>query len=127
MGQLMRMDRRRFEQLIAEALEDLPDFFRQKLDNVAVVVTDWPSRADLIAAGLPPGQTLFGLYQGVPQTKRSSHYGMVPPDRITIFRGPILSACHNEAAIRDRARRVVLHELGHHFGLSEERLAELGV
>lgn len=123
----MMIGRDRFEQLVAEALESLPEVFQEKLDNVAVVVADWPSPADLAAAGLRRGQTLFGLYQGVPQTERTSHYGLVPPDRITIFMGPILRACRSEAAIRDEVRRVVLHELGHHFGLSEGRLKELGV
>ena len=123
----MMISRDRFEQLVAEALQALPAVFQEKLDNVAVVVADWPSPADLAAVGLRPGQTLLGLYQGVPQTRRTSHYGLVPPDRITIFMGPILRACRGEEAIRDEVQRVVRHELGHHFGLSEERLRELGV
>ncbi|HUW08160.1 MAG TPA: metallopeptidase family protein [Anaerolineae bacterium] len=121
------MDRVRFEELVAEALQDVPDFFRQRLDNVVLVVADWPSHSDLISTGLHPGQSLLGLYQGVPQTKRSSGYGMVTPDRITIFMGPVLSICRSEQECRDEVRRVVLHELGHHFGLSDERLRELGV
>ena len=121
------MDRVRFEKLVAEALQDVPEFFKQHLDNVVMAVADWPSRAELVSTGLRPGQSLFGLYQGVPQTKRSASYGMVPPDRIVIFMGPILSVCRSEQECRDEVRRVVLHELGHHFGLSDERLRELGV
>ena len=114
--------------MVAEALRDLPEYFLQKLDNVAVAVADWPSSADLAAVGLGPGHSLFGLYTGVPQTKRTARYGLVPPDSIIIFRGPILRACRDdEVAIRDEVRRVVLHELGHHFGISDERLRELGV
>jgi predicted Zn-dependent protease with MMP-like domain len=124
----MGIDPVRFEELVAQALRDLPEYFQEKLNNVAVAVTDWPSRADLAASGLRPGQTIYGLYRGIPQTKRTSRYGMVPPDTIVIFRGPIQRALRDdEEAIRAEVRRVVLHELGHHFGISDERLAELGV
>jgi len=77
--------------------------------------------------GLGPGQTLFGLYEGVPLTERSSHYGMVLPDKITIFRQPIEAYCRSEEEIRQMVRRTVLHELAHHFGIPDQRLRELGV
>jgi len=122
-----RVDPDRFDQLVAEALEELPQSISEKLDNISVVVADWPTREDLAAAGLPRGHTLFGLYQGVPHTQRTSHYGLVTPDRIIIFSGPIMQACRSEEEMRGEVRRVVLHEVGHHFGLSEERLDELGM
>jgi predicted Zn-dependent protease with MMP-like domain len=120
------MDTTAFERLVAETLDSLPDDLRRLLDNVEVTVTLWPSAAVLKAAGLGPGQTLFGLYQGVPQTRRGSHYGMVPPDKITIFQGPIERVYRTPAAIRAQVRKTVLHELAHHFGISEERLREIG-
>jgi predicted Zn-dependent protease with MMP-like domain len=122
-----RVDPDRFDQLVAEALEQLPESISQKLDNISIVVADWPTRADLAASGLPRGHTLFGLYQGVPHTRRTSHYGLVTPDRITVFSGPIMQACRTEEEMREEVRRVVLHEVGHHFGLSEARLDELGM
>jgi predicted Zn-dependent protease with MMP-like domain len=76
--------------------------------------------------GLRPGQTLFGLYEGVPQTQRTSHYGLVLPDKITIFQGPIERLHRSPEAIREQVRRTVIHELAHHFGISDERLRELG-
>ncbi len=82
------VSREEFEQLVADALATLPPQIIDRMDNVAITVQEWPSRAQLDSSRVPPGSTLFGLYQGVPLTRRSSHYGMVPPDRITIFRGP---------------------------------------
>jgi len=105
----------------------LPADIRRMLDNVEVTVAAWPSPATLNSVGLRPGQMLFGLYQGVPRTKRtSSHYGLVLPDKITIYQRPIERICRTPAAIRAQVRRTVLHELAHHFGLSDERLREIG-
>ena len=120
------MERHDFEQLVAETLDSLPPDLRQLLDNVEVTVTGWPSPAVRKTAGLRPGQMLFGLYQGVPQTRRTSHYGLVPPDKITIFQGPIEQLCRSSAAIRAQVRKTVLHELAHHFGISDQRLREIG-
>ena len=79
------------------------------------------------SVGLRPGQTLFGLYQGVPRTQRTTAYNLVLPDKITIFRGPLLAHFGADAPrLREEIRRVVLHEIAHHFGLGEERLRELG-
>jgi predicted Zn-dependent protease with MMP-like domain len=115
-----------FEQLVVRALDELPDFFKQKLQNVEVVVADWPSPAELHAVGLKPGQLLFGLYQGIPLTRRTSHYGLVLPDKITIYRLPIERICRTQAQIIDQVQRTVKHELAHHFGISDDRLRELG-
>jgi predicted Zn-dependent protease with MMP-like domain len=115
-----------FEQLVVEALDDLPEFFRQKLQNVEVVVSDWPTEAERRAVGLKPGQLLFGLYQGIPLTKRTSYYGLVLPDKITIYRKPIEQVCQTPERIKDQVQRTVKHELAHHFGIDDARLRQLG-
>jgi predicted Zn-dependent protease with MMP-like domain len=116
-----------FETLVADALDNLPPDIQDKLENVEVIVEWRPSPAQLRALGLRPGQTLFGLYQGVPQTQRTSSYGMVLPDKITIFQQPIEAYCRSDTEVVQTVRRTVLHELAHHFGISDDRLRELGV
>ena len=111
---------------MVDALESLPADIRRVLDNVEVTVAGWPSRATLKKAGVGPGRLLFGLYQGVPQTRRTTRYGLVLPDKITIFQGPIERVCRTPAAIRAQVRKTVLHELAHHFGIDDERLREIG-
>ena len=123
----MRVSRSRFEALVAQALNDLPDEFQDKMHNVDLVIADWPTRGELRQAGLRRGDMLFGLYQGVPLTKRTTGYGLVLPDKITIYQGPIEAVCRTPRQIRHKVLQVVLHELGHHFGIPEERLRELGV
>ena len=119
--------RRRFEELVEEAVESIPEALWNAVDNLMVVVEEWPTRRHHQAVSLAPGNLLLGLYEGVPLTKRSSHYGLVPPDKITIFRGPILRVTPlDEDAIRAQVRRTVLHEIAHHFGISDERLLEIG-
>lgn len=128
-----REERRRFEELVDEALEDLPEQFAARLENVDVVIEGAPSRRTLRDMGIPPGGTLFGLYQGIPQTERTTAYGAVMPDRIIIYREPILdeadATCPKdgdfEETVRQCVRRTVLHEIGHHFGLSDEDLDRL--
>ena len=105
-----------FERCVDEALESLPDDLRSFMTNVAILVEDEP----------PAGRPLLGLYQGVPLTRRGSSYGGVLPDKITIYRGPLER--HHGASpetLRLAIRRVVLHEIAHHFGISDERLREL--
>jgi predicted Zn-dependent protease with MMP-like domain len=105
-----------FEDLVDEAVESLPDDLREFMSNVAVVVEDEPP------AGLP----LLGLYQGIPLTRRGSFYGGVLPDKITIYRGPLERHFGQDPeTLRRQVRRVVLHEIAHHFGISDERLIEI--
>ena len=105
-----------FEDSVQGAMETLPDDLREAMSNVAIVVEDEP----------PPGQPLLGLYEGVPLTRRTSYYGGVPPDKITIYRGPLERHYgHDAALLQQQIRRVVLHEIAHHFGISDERLREL--
>ncbi len=102
-----------FEQSVEDALESLPADLREFMSNVAVVIEDEP----------PSGMPLLGLYQGFPLTRRSSAYAGVPPDKITIFQGPLERFYGADPARLSREiRRVVLHEIAHHFGISDERL-----
>jgi len=115
----------RFTELVAEAVAGLPEEFRIQLENIDIVVAERPSRAQLADVGLPRGQTLLGLYQGVPLTRRGGHYGMVTPDIITIFRKPIEASCRSDREVVREVRDVVRHEIAHHFGISDARLDEL--
>lgn len=119
------MDRERFEWLVARAVADLPDEFQERMDNIDVVVQDEPTSRQLADTGLKRGQTLLGLYEGVPLTRRSRAYGMVPPDKITIFQKPIEAICRSDAEIRREVQRVVKHEIAHHFGIGDARLRQL--
>lgn len=121
------ISRRRFEELVSEALDSIPEGLWSFIENIVVTVEEWPTRRQIESSRVPPGSTLLGLYEGVPLTVRTSNYGLVPPDKITIFRGPILQFCPPiEDAIRAQVRQTVLHEVAHHFGISDERLMELG-
>ena len=113
----------RFRELVSEALDGLPDEWADRLDNVAVVVEDEGSAEDLAAVGIDPatGRELLGLYQGVPLDARGVFYSALP-DRIVIYRGPILRVARSRQDILRIVRETVLHELGHHFGLDEEDL-----
>lgn len=124
-GYMEWMDASEFAETVMEVLEDLPEEFRRRIENVEIEIRDWPRRQDLEQAGLPPGQTLLGLYQGIPLTERGQGYNMVLPDRIILFRGPIMRAGGSRAGIRRQIRRTLLHEIAHHFGISDERLREL--
>jgi len=119
------MDRERFERLVARVVEDLPEEFLTKLQNIDVVVEDYPTPGQARRARLRHGQTLLGLYEGVPQTKRGGHYGLTPPDKITIFQKPIEARCKHNAEIIAEIQRVVKHEIAHHFGISDARLQQI--
>lgn len=120
------MDRRTFAALAREVIETLPPELKRLLHNVEVVVEDWPSKAQLQEQGLRRPDELFGLYEGLPLTDRGADYGLVLPDRISLFRGPHLVAVGDEAELRQELRTTVLHELAHHFGIDDDRLEALG-
>ena len=115
-----------FQRLTEEALETLPDEIKAMMENVTVTVAEYPTPAQRQELGLRQDQSLYGLYQGVPLTRRTAYYGMVPPDRITIFMYPMVYYHRTPEAIREQVRRTVLHEIGHHFGMGEEQLRRLG-
>jgi predicted Zn-dependent protease with MMP-like domain len=105
----------RFEEMVATALDSLPAELGRLMSNVAVTVEHDPG---------PPG--LLGLYEGIPLTSRTTQYAGVLPDRITIYRQAICAICRTEDEVADEVRRTVVHEVGHHFGIDDDRLAELG-
>ena len=119
------MNQEEFAQLVTKAIEDLPQEFLTELENVDVVIEDYPTLAQPRKLGLRRGETLLGLYEGVPQTKRGSHYGMVLPDKITIFQKPIEANCRSDAELYAEVSRVLKHEIAHHFGISDARLREI--
>ena len=105
-----------FEESVEAALETLPDDLREAMSNIAIVVEDEP----------PAGQPLLGLYEWIPLTARTSWYAGAAPDKISIYRGPLERLYgHEPELLREQIRRVVLHEIAHHFGISDERLVEL--
>jgi predicted Zn-dependent protease with MMP-like domain len=105
-----------FEQLISDALDELPDDIRDLMTNVAVTVEDEP----------PPGQNLLGLYQGIPWGRRGPYYAGALPDKITIYRGPMVRITGGDPErLRQQVRRTVFHEIAHHFGISDQRLVDI--
>ncbi|NJN65272.1 MAG: metallopeptidase family protein [Chloroflexaceae bacterium] len=114
-----------FEKLVAEVLDDLPPRFAAYLQNVEVIVEPRITRETCQRCGLRPGEVVYGLYEGVPMTRRGSGHAPLPAT-ITIFYEPLERHCASRAELRREVRRTVLHELAHHFGISDERLEELG-
>ena len=129
-GALMSaMTRREFEEIVERVLDSLPDDFAGRLEegNVGVVVRDRPTSEELRSVGVGPGSILLGLYQGVPPGRRGINYSLVLPDNISIYREPIERLCEDTGAdVSETVRRVVLHEIAHHFGIPDARLRELG-
>jgi predicted Zn-dependent protease with MMP-like domain len=120
------MESERFEQLVVRAVESLPEEFRERLDNVDIVVADAPTLRQLTKTERKRGETLLGLYEGVPLPERNQGYGFVVPDMITIFQRPIEDMCESDTEIIAEVQKVVRHEIAHHFGISDDRLRELG-
>ena len=119
------MDRERFEALVQKAIENLPSEFKSKLENVDVVVEEWPAPGQLRhARNVHPAQ-LLGLYQGVPQTRRGQGYGLVLPDKISIFQRPIEAQCRFDDEVEAKIEEVVRHEIAHHFGLGDDTLRKI--
>ena len=119
----MEVSEEDFERLVADALDSLPEELGRRMENVAVTVADWPTQRQL---GGRPG-TLLGLYEGVALTRRSAlDYVGAMPDRITIFKGPISALAADEADLTRIVTTTVIHEIAHHFGISDARLAQLG-
>ena len=119
------MTRAQFERLVREALIQLPEEIHARLDNVDLVVEDWPTREQLAGSGIEDGQYLLGLYEGIPLTERYG-YDMVLPDKITLFQKPIEAVCSSEEQTVKEVRDTVVHEVAHHFGVDDHRLEEMG-
>ncbi len=123
------MDADRFQDLVAEALDSLPEEFLVRLENVEVVVEEWPSEDDLAEAGMEGADPaeLLGLYHGIPLTDRGSWYAGVLPDRIVIYQRPLEQAADEDPElVREEVQRTVIHEIAHFYGISDERLEEMG-
>ena len=114
---MVEVSRERFEELVSEALDTIPAELTALIDNCVVLVEDEPPADD---------PDLLGLYDGTPLTERDSSYTLVVPDRITVFRGPLLDMCEDEREVVDEVRITVVHEIAHHFGIDDDRLHELG-
>ncbi len=112
------MPKEKFERLVEQALGSLPRRFRQRLHNLVVMVEPWPPQE-------AQGRLLLGLYHGVPFPHRGPFYGNVGPDIVIIYQGPIEAVCSSDEEIEEKVREVVLHEIGHYFGLSESQLSQL--
>jgi predicted Zn-dependent protease with MMP-like domain len=121
----LRLEREQFGELVERAVEGLPEEFKERLQNIAVIVEDWPSLYQIRKVGLRRRRDLLGLYEGIPLPKRDSGYNMVLPDRITIFQKPIEMLCRSDEEIIKRSRRTVQHEIAHYFGISDSRLREI--
>ena len=121
----MRIPAVQFEKLVEEGLKLIPTEIRRLMDNVQIVIEEKPSDALLDDLGVPGNETIYGLYEGVPLTERTTEYGAFP-DRIIIYRIPLLEDFDDPEELRREVARTVIHEVGHHFGIDEDRLAELG-
>jgi predicted Zn-dependent protease with MMP-like domain len=121
----MKLTRQEFEEAVIAALKRLPKFIKEKMENVDVVVDRQASREILREMGLRSPSELLGLYQGVPYDRRGFYYGNVLPDKITLFQIPIESICQTKEEVNEKVREVIIHEVGHYFGLDDEKLREL--
>jgi predicted Zn-dependent protease with MMP-like domain len=119
------MQKESFENLVIRAINELPLEFQRRLENVDVVIEDYPTVRQLGRNKAATKMHVLGLYEGVPQAKRGRHYGMVVPDKITIFQKPIEAITHTDKEIEKEVQKVVRHEIAHHFGSSEETLRRL--
>ncbi len=120
------MNRQEFEDCVMKAVQGLPRHFRARIQNVEFIVEEWPDDEVLDAEGIDDPEELQGYYHGIPLPARTTYYGLVPPDTISIYRQPILRACRNDEEVRRTVGAVVRHEVAHFFGISDDRLRELG-
>jgi predicted Zn-dependent protease with MMP-like domain len=116
------MEQQKFEEIVREGISAIPQEFLEKLDNVAITIEDEPSFEQKRQLRLRRGFLLFGLYEGVSQTRRGSHYSAVLPDKITIFKNPIEQAAQDEEDMKEIVKLTVWHEIAHHFGMNEEEV-----
>ena len=122
----MRLDEAKFESWVDRALDDLPEWVREHMENVAVVVASWPTPDQRHTAGIKGDALLLGLYEGIPLTQRGRGYNLTPPDRITLFQGPLEMVARNPRDLLRLIRQTVIHEIAHHFGFSEVEIHRLG-
>jgi predicted Zn-dependent protease with MMP-like domain len=119
------MNRQEFKALVAEAVQTIPDRFRDAMQNIAIVIEDEPSLETLQEVGIAPPDTLLGLYQGTPLTERQWAHGNVLPDKITLYQFPIEDESEDEEDVVVAIGETLIHEVGHYFGLSEEEIESI--
>ena len=120
------MNPEEFDRLVDEAWDGLPEEFRARLSNVEIVIDEWPDAETLRQAHIRHPAELLGFYHGIPLTERGSGYQMVAPDKISLYRRPIMMHCHTVDELRAEIAHVLRHEIAHHFGISDERLRDIG-
>lgn len=115
-----------FEEIVAEGIDAVPEKYLKRLHNVAFVTADHPTPAQRLQMKLRDYETLYGLYEGIPQISRGAGYTMVLPDKITIFKGPIEHDSETIDELKEKVRKTVWHEVAHHFGLDHDQIHKLG-
>ena len=120
------LDPETFGQWVDEAVQGIPEAFRSRIVNLAIVVEDWPDAWTMRSAGIKNPSGLLGFYHGIPLTSRTQRYGFVLPDKISIYRRPILLQCRTSEEVKALVGRVVRHEVAHYFGIDDDRLVQIG-
>ncbi len=121
----MEISDKEFDEIISSVMDELPQEYIKNLKNVSVVIADDPTEDQRVKLNLRCHETLFGLYEGIPQTKRGAGYNLVLPDKITLFKNPLLSASQDIKQFRENTKRTLWHEIAHHFGLDHIRIHQL--
>lgn len=121
----MQIDDTEFEKLIGQAMDELPEKYMSRLDNVAIVYEDEPTPTQRKQLKLHCHETLFGLYEGIPLAQRGAGYNLVLPDKITLFKLPMLQASHDLPSLQEQIKNTLWHEIAHHFGLDHDRIHAL--
>ena|ERR1043166_8087149 len=123
---MISVSEQRFQELMEDAMASIPDNFKQKMENIAFIIEPYPSEHDLEKTGLKEGSMLLGLYSGIPYTHRSSWYNAATPDRILLFQKNIEYVCSTESQLVNKIKEVIIHEIGHYFGMDEEQIRAAG-
>ena len=123
---MISVSEQRFQELMEDAMASIPGNFKQKMENIAFIIEPYPSAHDLEKVGLKEGSMLLGLYSGIPYTHRSSWYNAATPDRILLFQKNIEYVCSTESQLVNKIKEVIIHEVGHYFGLNEEQIRAAG-
>lgn len=122
----MNVSEEEFQQLMEQAMDSIPKDFKSRLDNIAFIVEQYPSPNDLSRLGMKDGRYLLGLYSGVPYTYRNTWYGSTTPDRIILFQKNIEAICRTKEELIEKVKEVVIHEVAHYFGMTDDEIRNAG-
>ncbi len=122
---MISLDDEDFSRIVAEAIDAIPEKYGENIKNLAFVIEDYPTSEQRMKLGLHGQQTLFGLYEGIPLTRRASNYTYVLPDKITIFKKPVEHSSHDREELKRQVQRTVWHEVAHYFGLDHDQIFSL--